>query len=440
MFSDHIFRSYDIRGIYGIDITEETMQAIGNAFAQHSKAVVVARDSRLSGSSLLDSFVKGASDVSDVINIGNVPSSAALQFSAFNNIPLAYITASHLPREWNGVKFFHENGQGFLDTENMKIKEIVLSRKFVHKKCHVKVMNSQTVINDYVNIFASGMQSLAGTKILIDCGNGVAGLAVRAAFNAAGFNTDVIFEEPDGNFPNRKPDPITDPLETLVSKMHEYDVGFAYDGDCDRVVFTSKDGKISSEQASFVMLSEIVKMHDGPIVANIECSSLMKHIAKKLDRELHYSKVGYTFVMEAVKKHNAIFGVEVSGHYFTPHLAKYSDVIATSMYLCYVLQKTGKSLSNIINELPHYYTEKKNYECADNKKSSVISELQTEFSGKYDINTLDGIRIDFDNGAVLLRASNTEPKIRLSIESKNQKHLEELKDEFLEIIERKITA
>jgi phosphomannomutase len=441
MFSEHIFRSYDIRGIYGPDLTEEIMQGIGNVFGQLSRGIVVARDSRLSSQLLLDSFAKGASQAAEVVNIGEVPSSAALHFSTSRNMPLAYITASHLSKEWNGVKFFHANGHGFMDTENMKVKEMFFNNNFVRGASKsIAAVDPNSVIDDYVKNIASSIRSLSNTKILVDCGNGVAGLAARKAFSATGFNADIIFEEPDGSFPNRKPDPISDPLKELVTKMHNYDIGFAYDGDADRVVFASKDGKIMPEQASFVMLSELAKLHDGPIVANIECSTLMNHIARKLGRELHYCKVGYTFLMEAVKKHNAMFGMEVSSHYFVPALAKYSDVIATSMYLCYALQKTGKSVSNMISELPQYHVEKKNYDCSDARKFSVISELQSEFSGKYDVNTLDGIRIDLDSGSVLIRASNTEPLIRASVESRNQKRVEELKDEFLVAVERKIAS
>ncbi len=445
----HIFRSYDIRGIYGKDITEEVVHGIGNVFAQYyaPDSAVIARDSRLSGQSLLDSFIKGAINAGkNMINIGEVPISAAMHFSTANSLPLAYVTASHLTKEWNGIKFSYSSGHGFLEEDNNKIRDTFLQNKFVSTDFgidpgKVQEEKSQTVIELYTRNLASKMKSIEDTKILIDCGNGVTGLVARSAFSSASFSADVIFEEPDGNFPNRNSDPITDPLNKLVSRVREYDIGIAYDGDGDRMVLASKDGKLRPEQASYVILSELLKVHEGPIVANIDCSLLLNYIAKKLGSQVYFSRVGHTFIAEAVKKHNAVYGVESSGHYFMPTIVPYSDAIAASMYACYALQKSKKSLSNMVKELPDYPVEKLIYDCPDNKKFLVIEQLKKELSEKYgNINAIDGVRIDFDHGFVLVRASNTEPKIRLTIEGTSQKHLEDLKEEFLGVVERKIKS
>lgn len=447
-----IFRSYDIRGIYGQDITEDVFDKIGNAFTQQTaKDIVVARDARVSSERLLNAFMNGALRAErTVMNIGELPLGCAFHWATTQNFELAYVTASHLPKEWNGLKFFHSTGEAYMQDENNKIKEIVESGRYVVGVRGVSVREEMDyVVNLYIRHLTSKVKladeerKKAKMKILIDCGNGTAGILVKKLFSEAGFNVDLIFEKPDGNFPNRLSDPNEDPLNELRKRVGKYDFGIALDGDCDRVVFVDKNGsKLKPEQASYVILAELLKAQKGSILANVECSKLIDDIAKKFSANLVRFRVGHTFLLDAVgKAERAVFAAESSGHYVVPLLSSFDDAIAAALYFAYALHKSGKSLETILKEIPSYRIEMINFVCSDEKKFKVIENLKVRFESEYkNTDTMDGIRINLDNGWVLVRASNTESKVRMTVEADSDQAFSEIKIKFSEIVENEIKS
>jgi phosphomannomutase len=444
VINPNIFRSYDIRGIYGKDIDEEIFEKIGNSFAQTvDHDIAVTRDSRLHSPKLMNAFISGAAKAEKkVVDISELPSSCALHFSTNHAMELAHITASHLTKEWNGVKFFHINGHGYSEEDNFAVRDVTLSGKFFSgRRAEAVKEDLRHVKALYCKDVASKIASLNDMKILVDCGNGSAGIVAKDLFKACDFNADFLFEKPDGSFPNRLSDPNADPLTELRRRMKDYDMGIAYDGDVDRVVLVSKEGKLTPEQMSYVILSELLKTQDGPIVVNVECSRVIDEVAKKYSRPVYRVRVGYTFIMAAMKKYSAAYGIESSSHCFVPSIAQYSDVMAISMYAARVIQKSGKPLEKFVSEIPKYPMDRINLRCPDAKKFRVIEQLKKKLSAKYgNVNTIDGVRVDLDKGWILVRASNTEPVIRLTIEADDGKSVHELKEEFLPVVEREITG
>ncbi len=438
----HIFRSYDIRGIYKKDIDEGITERIGSCLVGSAKNIVVAMDMRLSSKGLKNAFATGVTAAgSDIIDLGLVPMGAAMFYAIQHYKTLAYITASHLPKGWNGVKFFHPNGEGFVEEENFRIRGDFLKGDIKSGKAvgNISNLESSQVIEEYKNHLLS-IHADKKLKVVLDCGNGMAALFVKDLFERAGFSVVPIFDELDGTFPNRSPEPEEDPLTVLKKEAEKADLGIAYDGDADRMVLIDDKGrKLTPEQVSFLILSELLKKEQGPIIANVECSRVLDAIAKQFGREVLRVRVGHPYIVSEAHKNKACFGVESSGHYIIPSLVPYDDSMAVSLYAAVVLSGKDEKLSEIVDKIKAYPFDRINFKCPDNKKFSVIDKIKEEFLKEYkNINTIDGIRIDFDNGWILLRASNTEPKIRLTVEADDEKGFEELKDKFSKILEEGI--
>jgi phosphomannomutase len=430
-----MFRAYDIRGVYGHDLNENVMEAIGNAFASEfvKGSVVVGMDGRDSGPSLKKAFISGVTSAGkSVTDVGLVPRGVCL-FSAWKRrLPSAYITASHLAPEWNGVKFAHGSGTEFFEQDNYRIRDLVLSGKVTEAREKGKVDTAKPIY-DYKKYVSSKIpKAKKPLKVVIDCGNGTGGLVAPQLFRTLGFEVKALFEKVDGRFPNRPSEIKEEALGRLMNEMKEADMGVAYDGDSDRMSLMDETGRLlGPETASYIILNELVRQEKGPVIANVECLKIMDEIAKKFGRKLFRIRVGNSFMVHEVNKKSACFGVERSGHFCIPSILPMDDGIAASLYAAVALSKSGMKLSEIANELPQYPFRRLKVECPDEKKFGVVERLKRSLSKKYDrVNTIDGVRVDFDYGWVLIRASNTEPIIRVSAEADDEKKMKDLAGKF----------
>ena len=438
-----IFRAYDIRGVYGTDITEEIMEMIGNAFASGfvKGCCVVGSDGRNSGPGLKKAFIRGALKAGkSVTDVGVVPRGACLFHAWKLGIKSAYVTASHLPKEWNGVKFSYENGVEFFEDDNSKIGKVVLSGK-LNTAAKGGDVKSENPIKKYRRYIISKIRRAdKPLKVIIDSGNGVAGLAAPQLFRELGFSVKTLFEKVDGNFPNRLSEIEEKTLSGLRNNVHGNDMGIAFDGDADRVVLMDEKGRLlGPETTSYIILQELVKHEKGPIIANVECLKIMDDIAKKYGRKLFRVRVGNSFLVQAVEEHGACFGVERSGHFCMPSIIPVDDGLAVSLYAASVISRSGKKLSEIVDEVPQYPFKRHKVDCPDEVKFGVVDSLKKKLSDEYEnVNTIDGVRVDFDYGWILIRASNTEPIIRLSVEADDEKKINELGEKFLAVLKEEI--
>ena len=431
-----IFRSYDVRGIYGKDIDENIMKRIGAAFSSMStETIVVANDMRISSSSLKKAFIDGCNK--KIIDCGCVPLGVGM-LHAMGKHDYAYITASHMPKEWNGVKFFHKNGIGFGEKENKKIGQLFSTIR-VKGRPEVVQENVTKFIDNYRSYVRGKIKISKKIRVVLDCGNGMAGVVAKQLFSDSGFDVEAIYEKLDGTFPNRDPEPSEDELKELRKRSKNADMGIAYDGDGDRMLLVDNLGrKLTPEQSSYLVLLGAVS-EKGPIVANVECTRLIDDIAKKIGKKIIRVPVGHTFLMQAVSDNKACFGMEVSGHYTLPYMAPIDDSLMVSIYAAAVLSKQNKKLSEIIDMIKTYPFERVNLECSDEKKFIIINNLTQKFRRKYkNVTTMDGVRVDFPEGWVLIRASNTTPLIRLSVEAEDEKTLKTLKKKFSSTLKEEI--
>jgi phosphomannomutase len=294
-------------------------------------------------------------------------------------------------------------------------------------------------IEEYKKYLLSKIKTKKKLKMVIDSGNGMAGMIAPDLFRKAGFAVDSIYENLDGNFPGRGPDPVESPMAELRKRVLKADMGIAYDGDGDRlVIFDDKGNRLTTEQVSCFIMSELLRKEKGPVIANVECTKVVDEAAKKFGRSVKRIKVGHTFLMDAVERTKASFGVELSGHFVIPSIVPFDDSLAVSLYAAAALSGRERALSEEIADIPVYPFERINLECPDQNKFEVVESLKKEAAKYGKASFLDGIRVDMEYGWALIRASNTSPIIRLTVEGETEKDKEDIKRTFSGMLERAI--
>ncbi len=434
-----IFRAYDIRGIYGKDLTEEIMTHIGEAAGTLCPGTfTVGRDFREHGAKLEDAFILGLKKTgSTAVLLGPCPVSLCVfaNWKMENNVT-AYITASHLPAKWNGVKFFHEDGVGFFEDENKKLGEISSSKIF--KTGTGTARKLEGMDSEYANFIAEKIKP-SRICVVSDFGNGAACLLVPKIIKKIGVKATFLFDWPDPKFSNRDPEPKPEALTALCDKVvsERADLGIAFDGDGDRAIFVDDTGKvIRTEQSAILFIRDIMKTQRGPVVANIECSDIIEDEVKKYGEKVFRVPVGHTFLVQETKKHKAVIGIEESGHICVPKFYWFDDAIINSMYMAEIVSKMGQKLSETVKELPSRLFKRIEIKCSDESKFGVINKVKEKAMETYrNLNTIDGVKIIFPDSWALIRASNTSPILRLSIEARDQKRLDELQSEMRKLIE-----
>ncbi len=440
----HIFRSYDIRGIVGKDLTREAMQRIGQAFGSYVRQdAVVAHDGRTHSPQLKAAFMEGFLSCGLNIEDAGLLTAGAGMFHAWKNEKIyAYITGSHLTKEWNGVKFFHANGIGFIDDTNRKIRDKFFDGRFLSGSGKSVTSSSAGIIAKYRGYLLSKVRLRNKISVVLDCGNGCAGLIAPQLFREAGARTEVIFGEVDGDFPNRLPDPQDFALAELKKKIVETgsDLGIAYDGDGDRTALIDGRGEFTSpEETSYLIMSELLKTQKGDVVANVECTKAIDLIAGKFGRKVIRVPVGHTFLMDAVHKHKAAFGVESAAHYCIPYFVPFDDSTVVGLYAAQVLSEREEKLSEFKKQVPKYPFARVSFECPDSLKFDIIKIIAAKAKKEFrNVNTMDGLRVDLDTGWALLRASNTSPYVRLTVEGVTEKDKNETQKMFLEYLKEEM--
>ena len=433
-----IFRAYDIRGIYGKDLTKEVMKKIGMAVGTYASGdFTVGRDFREHSDELEDAFISGVvSTGSNVRMIGTCPATLCVfsNWKLKNNVA-AYVTASHLPAEWNGIKFFHQDGVGFFEDENKKLEKIHGSGPF--KKGEGAVEKVEGMEQEYIKFIKERIKP-SRLKVVVDFGNGAACLIVPKILKALDVEAKYLYDWADPTFPNRDPEPKPETLTELTKRVVEEnaDLGIAFDADGDRALFADETGRIMmAEQSAIFFIRDLMQTQKGPVVANIECSSLIDEEARKYDQRVFRIPVGHTFLVQQTKEHNAVLGVEKSGHICVPKFYWFDDAIINSIYMIEIVSKLGRKMSSIIEEMPKELFDRTEIDSTDEKKFAIVEKIKEKAMKKYEcITTIDGVRIDFSDSWALLRASNTSPKLRLTLEAKNKERLTRLKEEMLDLI------
>ncbi len=451
----HIFRAYDIRGIYNEDLYPATMLKIGLALGTYAKergetSVVIGNDIRATSTLLSNAFISGLLSAGiDVTNTGTT-SFGACAFSGWllKKDITAYVTASHLPPEWNGVKLYTGEGIGFSAEENEKIRDIVLAGKEEAVLWHdVGNYHEVDLREEYIEYIAKRFDRdiFDGKRAVLDCGNGSMGLVALDVANRVNLKADALFPNPDPSFPNRPSEPTDATLVALKAEVprKKADFGAAFDGDGDRVVIVDDRGRmLSADQCGVIIARALLEERTGTVLANVECSMLIERELEKLGGKIERIPVGHTFLTKAAKERDAVLGIESSGHYVMPSFFLFDDAMVIPLKIAEILVKTGRKLSELVDELPEFPKQRTNLQCGEAVKFEVMRVLAERLATEYGadrINTMDGIRVDMgEKGWALIRASNTSALIRVTVEGATEEIKDKLMLEFVAVTEEAI--
>jgi len=436
MIFDHIFRAYDIRGVYGKDITEETAVRIGIAFGIFlggNRDVVVARDVRLSGEALENALISGLISSCNVVDVGVAPT--PLLYFAVNHLKEdagVMITASHNPAEWNGFKLYKRRGCVHGDAmERIKETAKKANLKRLGKK-RGKLSRHDGIIQQYMEFVSSKINIETGLKVVSDTTNGVCGLIVPSLFRQLGCDILSLNEEPDGRFPAHMPEPTEETLVELKREVirNKADFGVGFDGDGDRAVFVDDKGNmLPGDLTLLVFVKDALQRNPGEkIVYELSCSMAVDEFVRQHGGTPLVERVGHTFVMDRMIAENALLGGEKSSHFYFSECYGMDDAIFASLRMAEILSKSGEKLSEIVGSLPRYPSiYEKNFDCPDELKFVAIEKLRSRFENRgLTFLNMDGVKMLDEDGWVLLRASNTQPVIRVSAEARTEEKLEKL--------------
>jgi len=433
-----IFRAYDIRGVYGKDLTEEVAMHIGQAFGTYlggeGKEIIVGRDVRLSGHTLESALVKGVlSTGCHVQDIGIAPT-PVLYFTIVHQKRDGgvMVTASHNPPEWNGFKLCRE--RGLLVAQGMgmeEIREIAVTKRF-RSATPGKLERYDRALEDYTNFVLSKIEIKRKLRVAMDLGNGSCTLIVPRLFRNLDLEVIALNTEPNGNFPAHLPEPTEETLDELrkIVVKERADFGVGYDGDGDRALFIDDKGRIVPGDTALIILARpyLERRMGAKVVYEISCSSSVEEIIRAHGGVPVVSRVGHAYIMDKMIQEDAILGGEVSSHLYFAEVYGFDDAVYGSLKMAELLSKTDGKLSEIVDSIPRYpSTPVRNYDCPDEKKFKVVENLTKEIKQMgYEINTIDGVKAIERNGWFLIRASNTLPQIKMVAEAKSETELRRL--------------
>ena len=462
----NIFRAYDIRGIYKKNLDEEVMLKIGLVLGKEKQSFVVGRDIRKSGKSLAEALIKGLiNSGSKVFYVGTASFGQTMFAGWFNKLDkILYITASHLPPEWNGLKPSYGNGISMPEREIKKIRDKVIKIKSPaftlqgitdKQNLNLKKINIKKEYTGYLLDKFSGIKNNK-LKIVVDCGEGAMCLSAPDVLKKIGFKVSELYCNVNPNFSGRGSEPTQKTTKTLQQKVkkEKADFGVAFDGDGDRAVIIDNKGRyLSGNVIGIIIAKDVLKssknkprttfgtkvVRGKKIVITVSCSMAFEKELKPLGAKIIRVPVGHTFMTLGCKKYNADFGIEESCHAILPECFPFDDALPVPLKIAEIILKEKKKLSELVDEIKTYPFEEVVFDCPDEKKFKVMKEIKRKFLKKYkNINCLDGVKVNFSDAWILVRVSNTSPIIRLYIEATTKEKLKKLKQKFSEIVNKAI--
>jgi len=441
MLKPTIFREYDIRGIADVDLVDENVFLLGKGIGTFlaragAKTLVVGRDVRLSSprirTALLEGLLSTGVNVVDIgVTLTPAQYFAILHLNADGGV---MITGSHNPIEYNGLKISKKGAAPVYGEQIQDIRKIIERGDFTKGKGELV---EKDTMGDYLRTLKSKLEFNKKLKIVVDAGNGTAGLIMPKLWQDMGCEVVDIYCEPDGRFPNHLPDPtVPKYVVDLQKKVKEVgaDLGIGYDGDCDRLGIIDEKGRmIFADKLLAILSREVLQRHpNSEIVFDVKCSqALPEEIAKHGGKPLMW-KTGHSLLKAKMKEIHAPLAGEMSGHiFYADDYFGFDDGIYVSGRLMQILSNTKKRLSEISDEVPSFEsTPEIRVEATDEDKFKIVAELAKHFKTKYETIEIDGARVLFGDGWGLVRASNTQPVLVLRFEAKTKKRLQEIIEIF----------
>ena len=474
---EHAFGKNDIRGIYGDDITEELFYNTGRGFVEWLKIqsnknvndmyITVTRDARLHSPTLENALIDGImSTGAHVISLGLAPTpigyySEVNGANNYNVIAAAIITASHNPKEYNGLKMTFEK-QTLNETQIAEVKDITFKN---WRNYEILNNSSDNIINyniipDYINDMYNRFGNIGnGVKVVVDSANATGGIVGPELYRKLGCEVIELYSEPDGNFPNHHPNPSVektlDKLKEVVTENNA-DVGIAFDGDSDRIGIIDSFGKfLTGDKLLLIYAIDLIEncksQNISPtVVSEVKCSQVLFDEIDRLGGHSVMCKTGHGYIKEKMKETGAILAGEMSGHtFFKDRYYGFDDAIYAGCRIIEIISKRKKidpsfKISDMLRAFDAVYSSSEvRYPCPNELKKSTLEKIQQYVSDNRDtfgsqikdIITLDGMRIVFDGGFALIRQSNTEPVFTLRFEAKTKEECERFKSTMTNLLD-----
>lgn len=449
MTSSSIFKAYDIRGIVGDTLTDETVEAIGRAVASEArslgqKAFVIGRDGRLSGPSFSKALARGIQLAGlDVIDLGMVATPmvyfAAVQLGTNCGV---MVTGSHNPPEYNGLKMVVA-GDAIHGEAIQALYQRVVAQRFESGSGRY---STHDITEAYYARIVGDVRAAAPLRIAVDCGNGVAGAFAPTLFRTMGCQVDELFCEVDGTFPNHHPDPAhLENLEDLIDHLKHSDaeIGLAFDGDGDRLGVVTKQGHVIFPDRQLMLFAEDVLTRNpgGEVIYDVKCTrNLAPWIIARGGHPTMW-KTGHSLMKAKLKESGAPLAGEMSGHiFFKDRWYGFDDGLYAAARMIEILTRAkaaGRDPSEVLDALPDAVsTPELQWKLAEGENFAIVDRLQREavFEGAVSVSKIDGVRAEFRDGFGLARSSNTTPVIVLRFEADSEEALVRIKDVFRRIL------
>ncbi len=423
-----------MRGLVNVALTPQLACKVGLAVATYSRArrAFVARDTRVSGLMLQDALVAGLTSAGvDVMLLGTMPTPALAYLAKAQGADVGFmLTASHNPPEYNGIKVFRGDSLSYTDESQDAVERIVAEEGFARADWRrIGKATAVTVSHVYVDMLLKAAKLRSHWRVAVDPGCGATFSVAPAALTRLGCKVTALNAQADGFFPARKSEPTAESLQDLSRAVQALgcDVGVAFDGDGDRAAFVDETGEFVDFDRALAAYSAyaLKKSGGGVVVTNVEASMCVETMAQEYGGKVVRTKVGDIYVSEAMQRLGAVFGGEPCGAWVHPGFHWCPDGPLSAVLMLKALEEEGKSLRDFIGEVPEYVTLRENIPVRNENKKRIVASLEKALTQAFpdftDFSTVDGVRIALRDGWLLIRASGTEPLVRLTVEGESLK-------------------
>lgn len=452
IMNPEIFREYDIRGVYEKDYDLDFVYNLGRAYVTFvvnqsgvkNPVLTIGHDARLSSPEIRDALTKGFVEGGGVVHQLGLVTSPISYFSTFtveNASGGIMITGSHNPPEYNGFKI--SVGKTTIHGDDIKMLETI-----INSKEYVSGDGSSSeyeIFDSYVKKYTEEFKHVKPINFILDCGNGAGGCIARRLYESIGLKPEILFEEPDGTFPNHHPDPtVEENLDDLKKAVKDSGAicGIGFDGDADRIGVVDNNGRmVLGDELMVIFARDILQsIPDATIIGDVKCSDRLYDDLNSKGAKAIMWKTGHSLIKDKIKTENAPFGGELSGHiFFADRNYGYDDALYAGLRLVEILSKTGKTIDELLDGLPpSFCTPELRIDTTEEKKHSIVAKLKETFSkdtDEYKVNFMDGVRISFKEGWALARASNTQPVLSLRFEATSEEALKAIRSRVDTIID-----